>query len=368
MLAGGIAHDFNNVLSVINGYAQILMEMNGDNARMVEPLKQIYAAGRRAANLTRQLLVFSRRQTMNEQIVDLNATIEDLAKMLARLIGERVKIDLDLNAGLPRTRADASMMEQIIVNLAVNARDAMPDGGKLTIGTSHALLPAEQVRRPQAQAGDYVRITVRDTGCGISPENLARIFEPFFTTKPTGQGTGLGLATVHAIVQQHHGWVDVASVVGQGTTFDVFLPAIAVTHNGHTPAAAVATRGGNETILLVEDEAAVRACAAEVLERYGYRVMQAGTATEAVDLWQRYESDIDLLLTDVVLPDHLTGFKLAETLRAGRPRLRVIVASGYPNDANPQAIERNPGTRFIYKPYDVLTLTRTVREVLDLTV
>jgi two-component system, cell cycle sensor histidine kinase and response regulator CckA len=366
LLAGGVAHDFNNVLSVINGYAEMLLQSQELSPPVLEQLKQIYAAGRRAATLTRQLLVFSRRQAVNQQVIDLNGVIEDLIKMLGRLIGERVKIELDLARDLPRVNADSGMMEQIVMNLAVNARDAMREGGTLWIATSSVVV-RESETPGNGRPGEYVRLSVRDTGCGIPAANLPHIFEPFFTTKPTGQGTGLGLATVHAIAQQHLGWVEVESVVGNGTTFHIFLPAETRTAGViTTPTNSAIAAGSGETILLVEDEAAVRTCAAHVLSRYGYRVLQAGTGMEAVELWQRHQSEIDLLLTDVVLPDRLSGVKLAEALRAGRPELKVVLASGYRNDVNPSAIESEKGTKFINKPYDVTTLTRVVREMLNL--
>lgn len=368
-LAGGVAHDFNNVLTVVTGYARLLLDGGSPPPEMVEPLTQIYTAGMRAASLTRQLLVFSRKQTVNRRVIDLNEAVDEIAKMLSRLIGEHIAQKLVLaEPNTATVDADVSMMEQVLMNLAVNARDAMTNGGELTIGTERITVEDAAARgHAAARAGEFVCLSVRDTGSGIPPENLQRIFEPFFTTKEEGHGTGLGLATVFGIVQQHQGWIEVESVVGAGTCFRVLLPAVSrgAPLTARRPAKTVTTKGGSETMLLVEDETSVREFAVAVLRSHGYRVLQAASGLEALELWKWHGSRISLLFSDLVLPEGLGGVELAATLRREKPTLKVVLTSGYANETIGEEFRPPPGTHFIHKPYKPQVLAQTVRDALD---
>ncbi|HSH95678.1 MAG TPA: ATP-binding protein, partial [Roseimicrobium sp.] len=321
----------------------------------------------RAASLTSQLLTFSRRQPILPKPLDLNAVVGNVAKMLKRVLGENITVHFEYAHDLPPVHADTGMLEQVLMNLAVNARDAMPKSGRLSISTSLVKVDAAHIaRQSRARAGDFVRLTIRDTGCGMPPEVLARIFEPFFTTKGMGKGTGLGLATVYGIVSQHQGWIEVESKVGNGTTFEIFLPALPA---GARPAeqAAGQTRpqGGTETILLVEDEDAVRDLASAVLGKYGYRVLQAATGEEALAVWKRHSSRISLLLTDMVMPGDLNGWELAQQLLDVDPALKVIYTSGYSDDMTGNIFDIPGKIIFLQKPYRPAKLAQTVREALD---
>lgn len=366
-LAGGVAHDFNNILTVINGHAGLLLESEALSPEQVESLHRIYTAGERAASLTRQLLVFSRKQVMHRQSVDLNAILDELAKLLGRLLGEHIRLELTLSRPLPLVEADACMVEQIAMNLAVNARDAMPRGGRLIVRTEVVDFTQANVKHyPQGRVGRFICLSVGDSGCGIAPEILPRIYEPFFTTKEIGKGTGLGLATVFGIVKEHSGWIAVESSVGIGTTFKVFLP---VALDQATVSAGALSEGkisgGKETILLVEDEGSVREFAVAVLQKYGYRVLQAASGVEALETWKWHALRIDLLLTDMVMPDNMTGLELAEKLRAEKPGLKVICTSGYSSGMMGLFSALPTGSRFLHKPYQLRTLAKTVRETLD---
>ena len=369
-LAGGVAHDFNNLLAVIRGNAELLlMDAHEHTETTNDCLKQVTAASERAANLTRQLLAFSRKQVMQSQPLVLNQVVEDVSKMLKRIIGEHINLEYRYADPLPFVRADASMIEQVLLNLAVNARDAMPRGGRLLIATSAVSFDAAYAaNHPDADAGEFVCVTVSDTGTGIAPEHLPRIFEPFFTTKELGKGTGLGLATAYGIVQQHQGWIEVSSQPGAGATFKLFLPVIP------PPAAASAVLqagteipGGTESILLVEDEYAVRVITRRVLESQGYKVYEATTAREALEVWRSRVKEIALLLTDVVMPEGITGRDLTEQLRAQQPILKVIFMSGYSADVIGQDSEFFQRTRsyFLQKPFSAQALLQTVRHCLD---
>jgi PAS domain S-box-containing protein len=369
-LAGGVAHDFNNMLAVIRGNAELLlMDVDQHSPAITDGLKQITAASERAANLTRQLLAFGRKQLMQSQPLVLNQVIADLTKMLKRIIGEDIDLQCRYAGELPFVKADAGMIEQVLLNLSVNARDAMPRGGRLLITTDTASFDAAQARNHlDARAGDFVCLTVSDDGTGIAPEHLPRIFEPFFTTKEVGKGTGLGLATVYGIVQQHLGWIEVSSRPGAGATFKIFLPAIAP-----PPGAAAVTPaktqipGGAETILLVEDEYAVRMITRRVLESKGYKVYEATTAREALEVWRSHAEEIALLLTDIVMPQGLTGRDLTDELRAQRPALKVVFMSGYSADVIGQDTEffRRIKSYFLQKPFPAQALLQTVRRCLD---
>jgi signal transduction histidine kinase len=366
-LAGGVAHDSNNILAVILGYTNLLMEGEECSAELKEQLKQVYSAGERASNLTRQLLTFSRKKEMQVNPLDLNEVIGNITKMLGRIIGEDIKLQCKYDSNLPLVQADEGMMEQVLMNLAVNARDAMSKGGQLIIATDRADTDAAYAQHnPEARVGEFVRLSVQDTGCGMPPEIMARIFEPFFTTKGVGKGTGLGLATVFGIAKQHQGWIEVESEVGVGTTFKVFLPASARLPAGAEKAAVkTQIRGGSETILLVEDEAALRELTKIILQRFGYRVVEAGSGLEALSLWKEQGPQIDLLLTDMVMPDGLTGRELAVKLRATKPGLKVIYTSGYSTESEGTAFRTLEAARFLQKPYQSQKLAQTVRDCLD---
>lgn len=367
-LAGGIAHDFSNMLTVINGYSNLLLDNQVLPPKIVESLKHIFVAGGRAANLTRQLLIFSRKSHPHNQSLDLNEVVDNVISMLRRMIGENIRLDVDLARPLPRIMADASMLDQIMMNLAVNARDAMTKGGSLVLSTgSREATAADCARNPDVKPGAYVVLGVRDTGCGIPAEIVPRIFEPFFTTKEEGKGTGLGLATVFGIARQHQGWVEVESEVGTGTLFQVFFPVATEAQTaGVTPSPEHRMlTGGKETILLVEDEESVRAFARTVLEMHGYKVLEAGTGVEALDAWKWHRDKISLLLTDLVMPDEITGHELADQLQAEKPGLRVLFSSGYNPAQARDVIQSKTAFCFLQKPYQPKTLARIVREVLD---
>jgi PAS domain S-box-containing protein len=366
-LAGGVAHDFNNILTVIHGHASLLLADKTVTNNAARSSQQIAQAAERAAGLTRQLLTFSRRQVMQPRRLDLNAVVSNMTMMLGRILGEDIVLQLNYWPQPAFIKADASMMEQVLLNLIVNARDAMPKGGQLSIKITPVKVAANQrTYRSESRAGEFVCMTVTDTGCGIDRENLRRIFEPFFTTKEVGKGTGLGLATVYGIVNQHQGWIEVDSELGKGASFRVFLP---LAGEG-TPAreektAPAVVRGGSETILVVEDEIAVRELVCRVLGSHGYKILEAETGVKALELWQTNKKKIDLLLTDLIMPDRLNGRELAETLRADRPKLKVIFTSGYTADVVGKDFVLQRGLHYLQKPYDPQKLVVTVRECLD---
>jgi PAS domain S-box-containing protein len=366
-LAGGVAHDFNNLLVVIIGYADLLLRRMAPegNERALRQIEEIRKAGDRAKSLTRQLLAFSRKQVLQPKVIDLNALVRDMDKMLRRLIGEHIDIATVLEADLDNVEADPGQIEQVLLNLAVNARDAMPDRGRLTIETANIELNAEFVRTHRTvEPGSYVMIIVSDTGEGMSPEVQARIFEPFFTTKEQGKGTGLGLSTVYGIIQQSGGSICVQSEPGHGTTFKIYLP------RAHELAAAAESGveetnkpGGNETVLLVEDEDAVRHMAQEILQSNGYCVLDASNGNEAVRVSAEHKGTIDLMVTDVVMPQ-LGGRELAEKLFVTRPEMRVLYMSGYTDDAIVHHGVVDGRASFLEKPFTSDALARKIREVL----
>ena len=360
-LAGGVAHDFNNILAGILMQVELLSMSENRTDEDREGLAQIRADAERAANLTRQLLLFSRKQVMQPRNLDLNEVVTGLAKMLLRIIGEDVQLQLHLHSTPLLTHADAGMLDQVLMNLVVNARDALPEGGQIFVETSEKIMDETLVQtQPDAAPGRYVCLSVRDTGCGIPPEVLPRIFEPFFTTKEVGKGTGLGLATVFGIVKQHRGWLTVSSEPGHGTTFQVFLPAIAA------PVAAPAKpRGGTETLLLTEDEDSVRRTMRTFLERSGYTVLEAASGTEALKIWEAQKAGIALLLSDLVMPAGMNGQQLARKIQAERPALKVIYITGYSAEIAGQAIELRSNENFLQKPFHPHQLLETVRQCLD---
>jgi len=366
-LAGGVAHDFNNILAAMLMQAELaeLVESLPGAAR--DCLREIRAYTERAAALTRQLLLFSRRQVIQPRELDLNEVVSSLAKMLQRIIGEDVRLQLHLHAAPLMTRADEGMLGQVLLNLAVNARDAMPKGGQMLIETAEKIVDESLARlNPDAAPGRYVCLIVSDTGCGIPPEVMPRIFEPFFTTKEPGKGTGLGLATVFGIVKQHHGLLKVESKPGQGVKFQIILPAS--TASAADPSAAVARpepREGTETILLVEDEWVVRTLTRAILTRYGYKVLEAPNGVEALKLWHEHRGAVALLVTDLVMPEGLSGQELARRLQADQPQLKVIYISGYSAEIAGQELQLRSGENFIQKPFAPDQLLGTIRHYLD---
>ena len=366
-LAGGVAHDFNNLLTVIMGFAQISVRNASGDAALQEDLGQINEAAERAAALVKQLLAFSRKQVLQPQIVDLNHIVSGMEKMLNRLIGEDIVLKTELEPRLSRIKADPGQLEQVIMNLVVNARDAMPptNGGTVLIQTRNVRLDERYERRPDAiAAGPAVMLAVTDTGSGMDEATRRRIFEPFFTTKPQGKGTGLGLSTVYGIVRQSGGSITVYSQPGEGCTFRIYLPpAVESTRAAVDPTTGGDSRG-HETVLVTEDEVQMRSLLRRCLASRGYQVLEASHGPEALEIAARHEGNIDLLLTDVVMP-HMSGKELAQQLQRERPGLRVLFISGY----SAEAIERHgvlvPGTAFLQKPLQPDVLLRTVREVLD---
>ena len=366
-LAGGVAHDFNNLLMVMRGYGELLLNQLDANDPLRRNAEEIQKAAERATALTQQLLAFSRKQVLQPKVLDLNAVVTEVEKMLRRLIGEDIELTAVLDLALGRVKADPGQIEQIILNLAVNARDAMPQGGRLTLKTANVTLDQAYVRQHLgATPGPYVLLAVSDTGVGMDAETRSHIFEPFFTTKGAGKGTGLGLSTVYGIVKQSGGTIWVESAPGRGTTFEIYLPLVEeATANGELhPALPPPTPGGTETILVVEDEMSVRKLAAEFLGSNGYRVLEAQDGAEALQVCEEHRAPIHLLLTDVVMPG-MSGRELAVRLVGARPEMKVIYVSGYTDDAIVQHGVREEGTVFLQKPFSLDALARTVREALD---
>ncbi len=366
-LASGVAHDFNNILTVIQGNASLLLDVKNLSEADMDLAKQIIKAAERAAGLTRQLLVFSRKQVMQPAHLNLNEVVGNITRMLQRILGEDITLQSDYTADLPLILADAGMIEQVLLNLAVNARDAMPDGGRLMIATSLETIGREYAQQnPAATPGQCVCLTVSDTGCGIAPEHLSHVFEPFFTTKEIGKGTGLGLATVYGVVKQHRGWIEIESQVGKGTAFRIYLPvARDITAKQITTAVAEELPRGNEVILVVEDEQPVRLLVGNLLQRCGYTVLLAVSGVAALDVWKKHKDEIQLLFTDMVMPDGMMGRELAEKLQGEKPRLKVIYTSGYSANVVGKGPSLVEGVNFLQKPYHPHKLAQTVRDCLD---
>jgi signal transduction histidine kinase/ActR/RegA family two-component response regulator/HAMP domain-containing protein len=367
-LAAGVAHDFNNMLTIIQGHSSSLLSRPTLPPEVVDSVQAVYFAAERAAGLTRQLLMFSRKNVMQPELLDLQKVVGNMSKMLEHLLGETIALEFQPAVENSFVHGDGGMIEQVVMNLSLNARDAMPRGGRLTIGVETVDLDATFIEtHPQAHAGRFVRLRVTDNGIGMDSATLGRIFEPFFTTKDIGKGTGLGLATAYGIVKQHEGWLEVNSEPGKGSTFDVFLPA-----SGKVPdfaeekaAAAAPVVGGSETILIVEDEPVLRSMARDILEECGYRILEASSGREALDVWNQRAKEIDLLLTDMVMPDGISGTDLAEKLQASQPRLKIVFTSGYTaNEVNQEMLNRT-GASFLSKPYTQAELAKTVRDCLD---
>jgi signal transduction histidine kinase len=358
-LAGGVAHDFNNLLTVISGHTEMLLEEIAAAGRA--NLEQIRLACERAASMTRQLLAFSRRSVLEPKIIDVNTVIAQIVTLLRRTVGDQIELTVAAGKNLPQVKVDPDQLSRVLLNMAINARDAMPGGGKLRIETRKASVSGRDDGRP---AGEYVVLAMRDTGSGIPPDVKARLFEPFFTTKAHGKGTGLGLSVVDGIVQQSGGWVDVESEVGAGTTFQLFLPAIAgdTVASGATHDAAPGR--GTETVLLVEDEPAVRDVTQRALEGFGYTVLPASSGEEALRTASAAGGGFDLLLTDVEMGD-MTGPQLAERLRRDYPAVAVVFMSGYTSDTVLRERVDAGEADFVQKPFSSALLAAKLREILD---
>lgn len=365
-LAGGIAHDFNNILTTINGYCELMMKDLHEGHPLHGDLKQIRIAAMRGENLVRQLLTFTRRQQMQLVLLNINDSIIELLKMLDRLIGENIAISTDLDPNLWAVKADAGRIEQIIMNLAVNARDAMPDGGKINIHTKNIIISEKQPpSMPGARAGRFVCMSFTDSGKGIEQDMLDRIFEPFFTTK--GEGAGLGLATVNGIVEQHKGWITVASEPGSGAVFTLYLPAVTVKQKDEEPKKKKPLKkysGNQERILLVEDDAAIRDVTLRTLTRHDYIVMAAADAEEALEIFRQENDNFNLLMADVVLPGK-NGLELAMELQTSKPDIRIVLASGYAEDKSHWPEIRKQGYRFIRKPFTAEELLKNIKMALQ---
>jgi signal transduction histidine kinase/FixJ family two-component response regulator len=368
-LAAGIAHEFNNLLTVIQGHAGLLGSPGISQSCATESVERIAQASQRAASLTRRLLSFSRKQPVQLKPLDLSKAVQGLQKMLGQLMGEHYRLELDCQRELPATRADEGNIEQVLINLTLNARDAMPEGGAIRIATSD--IEVDQMAALEnldARPGRFVRLAVSDSGCGMTPEVISRIFDPFYTTKEIGKGTGLGLSTVQAIVQQHQGWIEVESQPGHGSTFKIFLPAL--TDAPPSQPTIETTNQTNhysmsgETILVVEDEDSVRGMARLALEQAGYQVMEAADGQEALKVWDRSARRIDLLLTDMVMPNGLSGNGLAKALLARDPKLRTVYTTGYSSEAVKEGLSLRNGINFLPKPYDTSSLLKAVKACL----
>jgi PAS domain S-box-containing protein len=364
-LAGGVAHDFNNILGIIMGHGELLLTHTEGDERVRNGLEQIRRAAERAASLTQQLLAFSRKQVLQPKVLDLNEAVADIQKMLSRVIGEDIELVARLHPSLLPVKADPGQVEQVLMNLAVNARDAMPQGGRLMMETSNVELRGERAQDLELPEGHYVMLRVGDTGHGMEAATLAHIFEPFFTTKPRGKGTGLGLSTVYGIVKQSGGSVHVSSVAGRGTEFDIYLPAGSeMPSKARERGVAAVTSGGMETILVVEDEPDLRELTRIFLEGYGYRVLSAATAEQAIRVAETFAEPIALLLTDVIMPG-MSGRQVAEKIQTMRPETKIVYMTGYTDDMVVQHKVLEPGANLLQKPFNKMELAQKVRATLD---
>jgi two-component system cell cycle sensor histidine kinase/response regulator CckA len=371
-LAAGVAHEFNNILTVIQGHAELLRAATVSPRQVMDSSTRISQVSQRAAALTRQLLTFSRQQPMQLKSLNLSTVVRTTEKMLRQILGERHELQFECAPNLPTIQADEGNMEQILINLCLNARDAMPGGGLIRIETNQLTLTTKTAgRHPDARPGEFVSLAVTDSGCGISPDILRRVFDPFFTTKEIGKGTGLGLATVHGIAKQHNGWIEATSEVNCGSTFRVFLPATPAV-KGKCPDAdalpdALPPNGRGETILVVEDEPIVRELARTALEQGGYRVLEAADANSALQVWREAATPIAVLITDMVLPNGMGGGKLAQLLCERDPQLQVICISGYGSETLREEMPATlaPGINFLSKPFEPNALLKAVKALLD---
>jgi len=363
-LAGGVAHDFNNILATMLMELGLLREEPELSESIRTGLHELETSVARATGLTRQILAFSRRQLMQMKPLRLDALLSDLHKMLIRMLGETIDVELNASEGDHTIKGDGGMIEQVVMNLCVNARDAMPTGGHIHLAIENVLLSeVDMARNPEARAGRFVRLSVRDTGCGMNETVRQHLFEPFFTTKETGKGTGLGLSTVYGIVKQHDGWIEVESQEGKSSTFHVLLPAFEMAAQVTGPdASELPPRGRGETLLVVEDEPALRLALVSILRRFGYSVLEADRADAAQAMWRKHGPRIDLLITDMVMPGEMSGLQLIQALRAERPQLQAIICSGY---LGTHGIPASADIQILPKPFETATLLRTVRRSLD---
>jgi two-component system, cell cycle sensor histidine kinase and response regulator CckA len=369
-LAAGVAHDFNNLLTVIHAHASLHLANTQLDKAVVESLRQISLTAERASELTRRLLAFSRKQAERVQTLDLGRTLARTEPVLRRILGDKIELSFISPAKLPPILGDGGAIEQIITNLVVNAREALPEGGRIAVAAEVVSLTADAVRgNPEARPGCFAALSVTDNGCGIPPELLSRVCEPFFTTKPAGTGTGLGLSTVYALVRQHQGWMEVTSAPGQGTTIRVHLPAMAQEPRGpsHTTLFIKRRSGtrGRENILIVEDDLVLRSLTAQTLRQQGYQILEAGSAQQAVEVWEGSGRAIDLLLADVNLPGGASGVELARQLLRKRKTLRTLFSTGHSTELMQESLILMEGVNFIQKPYDIQRLIETVRRCLD---
>jgi two-component system cell cycle sensor histidine kinase/response regulator CckA len=369
-LTGGIAHDFNNLLTVIMGYSKLLSEEllgldSTETSSLLADVDGIHKAATRSATLTRQLLAFSRRQIMERRVVSLNQIIGDMEKLIERLVSDDVSAHVDLRAARAVVHADPGQIEQVVMNLVVNARDAMPGGGSITIRTENRSFgPEEASHHDGAEPGEYVSLSVKDTGSGMTPETMEKIFEPFFTTKEHGRGTGLGLSTVYGIVAQSGGFVDVQSRLGSGSTFTIYLRVHGGSEDDGSAEIVDEPERGDESILLVEDEAAIRQLLTRVLQKYGYKVTAAAGPGDALDVWDRHGESFDMIIADVVMPDQ-PGTTLAKQLRESTPGLKVLLISAFPESYLNEKDRKELGIHFMEKPLDPKAFVRRVRHILD---
>jgi len=362
-----VAHDFNNILAAVLMYLGLLQLEPSLSPTTRASLKELEKDVLRGTSLTRQLLAFSRRQAMEPKTIDVKELLQGLFRMLHRLLGEHIDLILQGPDDLPPVNADPSMLEQVVINLCVNARDAMPQGGKLTLNLAGIELSAETAAaNAEARPGLFLRLSVTDLGCGMDAETRRHLFEPFFTTKGVGNGTGLGLATVHGIIKQHDGWIEVESAVGHGSTFQIYLPACekGVKEAIEAPPPPLGARG-DEGVLLVEDEDSLRQVTITALERHGYRVFGASTGPEALLQWAAHHEQIHLLITDMVMPGGMDGREVAERLRSERANLRVILCTGYTDRPSLQGLDQVAGTILLRKPFDIPSLLSALRASLD---
>jgi PAS domain S-box-containing protein len=363
-LAAGVAHDFNNILTVIQGNMSLLQMGQLSRAEQASAGVEISRAAERAANLTRQLLTFSRRHPMQPQDLDLNEVVANVTKMLQRLIGEDIALETRYAPGGASIHADPGMLEQVLMNLSVNSRDAMPKGGRLVIETALiTLTDTTHFTKHTARPGEFVRLAITDTGFGIAPEHVPHLFEPFFTTKEVGKGTGLGLATVFGIIEQHQGWIEVESHVNEGTTFRIYFPrTVGKVAGREQPTPSLNVPGGTETILLVEDEVALRRLMQRVLEGHGYHICAAGSGLQALEVWREQRDGIDILVTDMVMPEGMTGRELADRLRTEKPDLKIIYCSGYASNMPGKDSALRHNESFLEKPFLPVKLLQKVRD------
>ena len=368
LLAGGVAHDFNNILATIKMQSDLMGFDEDLSDQQKEGVDEINAAAERATNLTRQLLLFSRHEKIQPRDMDLGESISNMAKMLRRLLGENVQMQFKFASQPMLIQADPGMIDQIVMNLAINSRDAMPNGGNIFIETSPVELDELGAQQsPRSRPGSFVCLSVTDTGSGIPPEIIPRIFEPFFTTKDVGKGTGLGLATVFGIVEQHRGWIDVYSEAGRGTTFRIYFPRLATASSTRQPGKSIrqSASRGHETILLVEDDASLRQAFKKTLKQLGYRVLEASDGESARKKWGQHPGEIRLLLTDLVMPGGLNGKEVAQKLLLEKPELKVIYMSGHSPDITLSDLRLGRGIHFLAKPFDTLMLAQTIRTALE---